>query len=504
MTGRPHLLLPALALTLWLLSAAFAAEARTVRVSFVLLCDIYEMEPVGGRGGLARVATAVKAERARGSHAFVAHAGDALSPSLLSGFDQGAHMIDLLNRLGIDAFVPGNHEFDFGPAVFRRRMAEARFPLLAANLRDETGGRLPGFSDSGMIEFDGVKIGVLGLTDQDSPGKSEPGQLRFAPVLETARREARALKERGADLVVAIAHTARPLDWQLVESGVIDLLLSGDDHDLMAFYDGDTAFVEAKQEGEYVTTVDLAIEVAETAGQRRVSWWPGFRIVDTAALAPDPAMEARIAEYRRELSGELDVPLGTIDTPLDSRSNTLRTGEAAIGNLVADALRAATGAEVAITNGGGIRGNKLYPPGHVFTRRDILTELPFRNLTVAYELTGAQLRAVLENGLSSAEAAAGRFPQVSGLHVVADLKRPAGSRVVELQVNGEPVSERRRYKVATNDYMASGHEGYAMFREGRELIGPSDAKMVSNDVMVHIRKAQRLAPAVEGRIVLKK
>lgn len=491
-----------------LLALPATADARTVKLSFVLLCDIYEMDPVMGRGGLARVATAVREERERaqaaGSQIFVAHAGDAISPSLMSGFDQGAHMIDLLNGIGLDAFVPGNHEFDFGPQIFRERMGEARFPLLAANLRDEAGQPLAGFADRRLLDMDGVKVGIIGLADQDTRAKSEPGALQFAGTLDTAVRMSEQLRSEGADLVVAVAHAERTLDMQLVKSGAIDLLLSGDDHDLVVYYDGSAAYIESKQEGEYVTVADLSITIDDKDGKRRVAWWPDFRVIDTAGLAPDPAMEARIKDYRAELTAELDVPLGTMATALDSRSASMRSGEAAMGNLVADAMRDATGADVTVTNGGGIRGNKLYPAGHVMTRRDILIELPFRNLTVVYELTGAQLRAVLENGLATAEAASGRFPQVSGLHVVADLARPAGSRIVELLVNGEPIGETRRYRVATNDFMASGHEGYDMFRDARVLVGPADARMMSNDVMAFIRKHQPLAPAIEGRIVMRR
>jgi 2',3'-cyclic-nucleotide 2'-phosphodiesterase (5'-nucleotidase family) len=103
--------------------------AETTRLTFVLICDVYKMEDTRGRGGLARIAAALKAERANGRHVLIAHAGDAISPSLLSGMDRGAHMIDLLNDLPLDVFVPGNHEFDFGPEIFAERMAEAKFPI---------------------------------------------------------------------------------------------------------------------------------------------------------------------------------------------------------------------------------------------------------------------------------------------------------------------------------------------------------------------------------------
>ncbi len=130
-------------------AVTFAAQAQTARVTFVLVNDIYLMGDTmmadgKRRGGFARLAAVVKAERAKGGHVIVAHGGDTLSPSLMSGIDQGRHIITLTNLVPPDIFAPGNHEFDFGKQVFLRRMAEARFPLYAANLRDADGKPLAG------------------------------------------------------------------------------------------------------------------------------------------------------------------------------------------------------------------------------------------------------------------------------------------------------------------------------------------------------------------------
>jgi len=127
------------------------ADGTTARVSFLLVNDIYRIEERDRRGGMARFAAVVKAERARAlaedCHLICVHAGDTLSPSLLSSFDQCAHMVDLFNDVGLDAFVPGNHEFDFGKEVYFDRVRQARFPILAANLRDAAGLALPHHQD---------------------------------------------------------------------------------------------------------------------------------------------------------------------------------------------------------------------------------------------------------------------------------------------------------------------------------------------------------------------
>src|SRR5262245_36911149 len=146
----------------WLLSAAALAEQVTV--SFVQTNDIDKFDGSGVRGGFARLNAVVRAERAKGGYVVYGHAGDMISPSLLSGLDKGEHTIMLTNLVPPDAFAPGNHEYDFGPEVFLQRMSEARYPRLAANLRGPDGNLLPGFADTLMIERGPIKIGIVGLT----------------------------------------------------------------------------------------------------------------------------------------------------------------------------------------------------------------------------------------------------------------------------------------------------------------------------------------------------
>src|SRR3954454_15261230 len=138
--------------SLFLFAGVTLAHAQTASttVSFILVNDIYQMSAQPGsdgklRGGFGRLAAVVKAERAKGGHVIFAHAGDTLSPSLMSGLDHGAHIMTLTNLIPPDIFVPGNHEFDFGKAEFFKRMDEARFPLYAANLRGADGAPMPNF-----------------------------------------------------------------------------------------------------------------------------------------------------------------------------------------------------------------------------------------------------------------------------------------------------------------------------------------------------------------------
>ena len=177
----------------------------------------------------------------------------------------------------------------------------------------------------------------------------------------------------------------------------------------------------------------------------------------------------------------------------------VRSRETAIGNLVADALRAAAQADIAITNGGGIRANREYPAGTKLTRRDVLSELPFGNRSVASMISGAAVRAALENGLSQVENKTGRFPQVSGLTLVYDPTKPAGQRLVSVLVGGQPLDEAKTYKIATNDYMLKGGDGYTSLRGTTKDFDVS-GNLMANDVMDFAQKQKSISGKIEGRI----
>lgn len=489
------------ALFTWLTMAI--AFAEQVTVTFVQTNDIDKFEGSGERGGFARLNAVVRAERAKGGHVVYGHAGDMISPSLLSGLDKGEHTIMLTNLVPPDAFTPGNHEYDFGPDIFLKRMSEAKFPLIAANLRDAEGKPIKGFTDTLMIERGPVKIGIVGLTSDESYHASSPGNLKIANAVEMGLARAKELRDQGADFVVALTHSGHAEDRAMYDSRLFDLIMTGHDQDLLINYDGRTAMMESYEQADFVTIADVAFDISEKDGKRVVKWRPSFRVIDTRDVTPDPETKARTDELAAMLAKELDVAIGTTTTALDSRRATVRTGEAAMGNLVADALREAVNADVAITNGGGLRGNKEYPAGHALTRKDVLTELPFGNRTMKLQVSGATLLAALENGFSEIEDGGGRFPQVSGLKVEYDAGKPKGQRVVSVEANGKPLDVNAKYTLATNDFMANGGDGYVVFREAKPLLTVRDAKLMANDLMAYVTARKTISPQVEGRIVKK-
>lgn len=483
-----------------------SARAEPVSVTLVHVNDWDRMDGIKGRGGAARIATVVREERARagaaGHRAIVTFGGDMTSPSLLSAVDKGAHMIALANAIGFDFAVPGNHEFDFGPEILAQRLAESNATWLAGNVTWRGRPGFPGTRPSGMIEHGGYRIGFLGITTPETARISAPGtEVSFAPVITSAAALAAGLRDAGADVVVALTHNHVEQDRELLrEVPAIDVVLGGHDHLVLAMHDGRQTILKAGSQGIHVGILRLEIDRKEDGrGGSRLVLKQGYELRLTKEVDPD--LVDAVDALRRQLDQGLDTVLGQTSTELDSRRASVRSGEAAIGNLVADAMRMAVGSDVALTNGGGIRGDTVYPAGTPLTRRIVLTELPFGNKTVKLAVTGAQLRSALENGVAGIEDGRGAFPQVSGLTFSFDARRPKGERVVDVTVGGKPLDEAADYTLATNDFLAKGGDGYAVLEGAERLIPARDGTLLATRVMEHVTAAGTVSPALEGRII---
>ena len=225
----------------------------------------------------------------------------------------------------------------------------------------------------------------------------------------------------------------------------------------------------------------------------------GWRFVPNVGTPPSPTIAPIIARIEGELDRTLGAPLATLVAPLDSRTSIVRTREAAIGNLIADALRAHFSADVALINGGGLRGNREYPVGHAFSRRDLLGEMPFGNTVMLVELTGAELLNVIEHGLAEVEHASGRYPQVSGMTFTYDPTAPANERVREVTVGGAPLDPSRRYRLATTDYLFNGGDGYTMLRQARVVVDASGGPLLVNVSAENIQRAGTIDARVGER-----
>jgi 5'-nucleotidase len=485
---------------------ALADDPRAPAVLRLLhVNDVYEVAPNDeGLGGLAELATMVAAAEAKpgADDTIVTFGGDLISPSLLSSIDQGKHMITAMGMVGVDMAVPGNHEFDFGGAVFAEHLKTSPFPWFAANVLDANEQPYGGMVATAMRTVGAYKVGFLGVLTEDTTVLSSPGDdVLFLPALDKAREAAAALKSAGADVIVALTHLDFADDKALAEEVPdIDVILGGHDHDPITWLEAGTLILKAGTDAEYLAEIDLTIKEVQGRKALQVNTIPSWSLIPVTGVTPEPKIAAKVAEWQAILDKELGQPLATTETELDSQRSTVRSKESSMGNLITDAMRAFAKTDVALTNGGGIRGDKVYEAGTTLTRKDMVSEMPFGNVVVVLEVTGAQLKAALENGFSEIENGGGRFPQVSGLTVSYDPAKPAGGRVVAVTVGGAPLDPAKTYTLATNDYMAGGGDGYAALSEGKVVVDASAGRLMAAVVADYVGDQGKVAPKPEGRV----
>lgn len=473
------------------------------RIAFLHVNDVYEIAPRQGRGGFAELMTLLRAARAEWPGAVTTLGGDFLSPSLLSGVTKGSHMIELFNAIGVDLAVFGNHEFDFGAQLCAERIAQSDFPWLGTNVRDGAGRPFGGSVDHLIREIGGWRVGIIGLLTAATPTLSRPGpDVTFPDPLAAARAAVETLEAEGVDLIVALTHLSIAEDRDLAAAvPEIDLILGGHDHDPITFYENGTLILKAGYDAHFLGIVTLDLARIDTEDGPALQIAPSWQLRTTAGVAPDPAIADLVGQYQAALDAALDIVIGRAAVELDSRRSSVRTAETGFGNLVTDALRAYLEADIALVNGGSLRGDRLYAAGSDLTRKDILAELPFGNVGVLVELSGADLLAALENGVSAVEAVDGRFPQVSGLRLVWDPSLPPGGRVVAAATDAGPIDPAARYRVATNEFLAEGGDGYAALTEGRVLVDRSAGRLLATIVMDAVAAQGEVTTAIEGRIM---
>ena len=348
-----------------------------------------------------------------------------------------------------------------------------------------------------------MRIGLTGGAHDGTPRMSNPEDLKFLPTVDTMKAQAEALRRDGVDLVVVVMHADRQQGADLVETHAADVILTGHNHDLFIEFDGRTLMVESGYDAHYVTVIDLHIEVKQQGNRANIAWWPQFRVVDTATVTPDPEVAAIVAGFQQATGPRderaADHHRGRARQP----QRHVRGREAAIGNLIADAMRERTRADAAIMNGGGIRGGKVYAAGSTITRRDVQAELPFGNHLVTLDVKGSDIRLAIENGLSRLPAAAGRFPQVSGMKVEFDPRQPAGAASSASPSAARRSTPAKTYRIATNDFMARGGDGYTSFAAIEPLVPLEDTPLLSDEVMVYLRGLGSVQSTVEGRLSAK-
>jgi 5'-nucleotidase len=477
-------------------------SAPPVHITLLQLNDVYQIAPVDGgkRGGLARVAALVKTIKAENPNTFLVLGGDTLSPSLASNMFQGAQMIAVWNSLGLDVAVLGNHEFDFGDDILITRIKESHFPWIAANVIDSKTGKsfnnLPPYL---VKTVDDVQIGFLGLLTPDTVYSSHPGPtVTFQDPAQTACTMLGRMQREGVDVVVGLTHLPMNEDQRVARQQPLKLalILGGHEHTFLQSAAGGTPILKMGSDARTLGRVDLYVDADSHLLQNMD--WQAIPITDT--LPEDPDVADVVKSYESKIDSALGSVIGQSTVVLDARQETNRREETNLGDFIADAYRQNLDADVALMNGGGIRSNTTYAPGPL-TRRDILSMMPFSNPSVKLSVSGAILKAALENGVSRLGAEeAGRFPQVSGLRFTYDGRKPAGSRVVSLTVDSKPVNPAQHYTMATTTFLQGGGDDYAMLKDAKVILS-SEETPIDNDIVTKaVEAAKTISPKVDGRI----
>jgi len=481
------------------------ATAEPTRITFLHTNDLDQISGVRGHGGFAELMTLLEEERKRSPNSITTFGGDLISPSILSGLTKGTQMVELMGAVGTDVAVLGNHEFDFGPDVTAARVRESSFPWLGTNVYDKNGKLAVGAQGMVIMEIAGFKVGFFGITTPETVYLSSPGSgIAFGDIFETASRSVKSLQEQGAEIIVALTHMEFAEDRKLAETVKgLHLVLAGHDHVPATFVTKGVTVMQSGSQGMYLGVVDLDVEWVEKRGKKKLVVLPSWKMIPNRGVIPNPEIKMIVDKYEQQLDKELGVAIGKTLVSLDTRRGTVRTTESNFANLIADAMKDEVGADIGFTNGGGIRGDKVYEAGTVLTRKDVLTELPFGNVTVLVELSGEDVKEVVETGVSKVEDVAGRFGHYAGLTFAYDKSKPVGERVTEIMVAGAPLDPAKTYTLATNDYVAGGGDGYKVLKGKKQLIDKAGGTLMATTVINYIAKQGDVSPTTGGRIMAK-
>lgn len=483
---------------LCVLSAVFVADvscALSNRITVLHFNDFHgKFEPVktdhGEKGGAARLAARVKAiemeNSAKGVSTFLFYGGDMLTGSIISRAFMGEAEVKFLNQIHTDAAVVGNHEFDLGVSNLKKRMSEALFPFLAANVLWKDGTRFA----EGVAFFkagNGPTIGIIGLTSKYTTRTTKPGEvkdLKFEDPVKVAKRLWPRL-EKESDVQIALTHEGVDADMALARAlPGLDAVIGGHDHVAGKDYCRTikrTSVCQTPPHAEYLGRVDL-----EVSG-RRVKVIKTDLVPIDDSIKPDPEVESLVNGY----SKSVDKKYGVVKIAVaDKKIQHSRSAESPLGDLVADAIRSKMKTDVALINSGGIR--RAIEKGPI-TMKDLFEIFPFDNELVVLEMSGPLLQKTLD--FSAGRQGRGGFLQVSGL-----TSKISDNHAVDIQIGGKPIDTNRNYTVAMVDFLAEGGDGYSFLK----TIPAKSSGLLIRDAMAEaFKKEKALSPDkhMQGRIV---
>lgn len=470
-------------------------------------------------GGAARLVTAIAQERKKleGENVLLLNGGDNFQGSLFYTTYKGQAEAEFLNQMKFDAMTVGNHEFDDGEDALAPFLDVIKFPVLSANVQASAAAKMGDrIKPSVVIEVGGQKIGIIGAVTTETPEIASPGpNITIEDDIKTITAEVEKLKTEGVNKIIALTHVGYPRDKEMIAKiPGVDVVVGGHTHSLLSNTD-------PKAEGPYPTMIDnpdgYKVPVTQAASYSKylgefkvvfddngvVKEASGDPIYLDAKIKPDEGVLARIKELGAPIEELKAKEVGETTAAIDGSRESCRARECEMGNLISDAVLdrvKGQGVTIAITNGGGVRASI---DGGTVTMGEVLTVLPFQNTIATFQISGKDLVAALENGVSQLEEGAGRFAQVAGLKYSFDKSAPPQSRIksVEVEENGSwaPIDPDKDYIVAANNYVRQGGDGYKIFAEKAKNAydyGPGLEQTVADYLSAH----RPYTPKIEGRI----
>ena len=448
-------------------SFVFAEDAETVKITVIHTNDTHSrLIGTNTEIGFAKIATLIKEAKEANPNTLVLDAGDTLHGMPIVNISKGENAIKVLEAAGYDYMTLGNHDFNYGKERLFELRDMSQVGMLSANIVDENGEYI--FTPYVIEEVGDVKVGIYGLSTPDTVILTNPNNvvgLVFKDPIEVSKEMVEELEDK-TDVIIALAHLGLDESSTLTSKALaqevegIDLIIDGHSHSMLegGQLENNTLIVQTKNYGANLGYVDIEILEGEVTGiTARL-----LAAADTADVVPDPDLQKIIEDIEAANAEVFNEVIATTGVYLDGVRENVRTKETNLGNLSADAARAATGADIAFVNGGGIRED--IPVGDI-TKGKIAAIFPFGNTIEVKKITGADLKAMLEWSVSDYPAAKGAFLQVSGLEFTFDPAKEIGSKVVEILVGGEAFDEAKEYTVAINDFMSTGGDGYAMLAD---------------------------------------
>jgi 5'-nucleotidase len=474
-------------------------------------------------GGIARMKTLIDQRRAalgeENANVLVLSAGDEFQGSLFYTTYKGKDSAQMLNKIAPDAMAVGNHEFDNGPETLSAFMDMAKFPVISGNtssyfeplLKDKLNGYV-------IVEKGGEKIGIVSVVTADTKEVSSPGdKVNFLDPVVYLNSAVPEIESKGVNKIVLVSHVGLAEDMRIAAAVKgIDVIVGGHSHTLLANHlegaDGPYPTMVANPDGVNVPIVQAGA-YSKYVGELSVNFndegvvtgaYGEPHLLD-ASVFPDAGILIDIQDLAKPIEELKNKQVSSTTAPIDGDRNVCRLEECSMGNLVADAMldRAkGQGVSIAIQNGGGLRAS--IDAGDI-TMGEVLTVLPFQNAMATFELTGADVVAALENGVSETAEVKGRFPQVAGLRFAwDDTIEPMKGRIKQVQVmedgNWVDIDPAKTYKVASNDFMRAGGDGYSVFKEkGMNAydFGPGLEQVVADYLVANAP----YKPYTDGRII---